>query len=71
MTLIQKLDNWIIKMTWHKSDTAETLEQKVYLVRNGVIASFFISINLLIMTYYRLFQLFMLASLLLLATKQI
>lgn len=43
MTLIKKLDSWLVKMLWHKSDTPEILEQKVYLVKNGIMASIIIT----------------------------
>jgi len=39
MTVIQKFENWLRKILWHKSDTPKTLEQKVYLARNAIIAS--------------------------------
>ncbi len=44
MSIFRKLDNWLVKMLRHKSDNQETLEQKVYLVRNGIIASIFITL---------------------------
>ena len=68
MTLFQKLDGWLVKMLWHKSDTLETLEQKVYLVRNGVIASCIITcLALLPMALAGKFQLLLIASPLVLA----
>ncbi|MFZ5431579.1 MAG: ATP-binding protein [Bacteroidota bacterium] len=39
MTFIRKLEGWLEKMLWHESDTPKTLEQKVYMVRNGILAS--------------------------------
>jgi len=44
MSVFKKLDTWLVKKLWHKSDIPETLEQKVYLVRNGIIASIFITL---------------------------
>lgn len=43
MVFIKQLDGWLVKMLWHKSDTPETLDHKVYLVRNGIIASMIIT----------------------------
>ena len=43
MSIFKKLDNWLVKKLWHKSDTPETLELKVYLARNGIIASIIIT----------------------------
>jgi len=46
MALIRKLNSWLERMLWHKNDTSETLELKVYLVRNGIIA-----MSLIIITF--------------------
>ena len=62
MSLIQKLDSWLTKMLRHKSDTPETLEQKVYLVRNGIIATCIISVVFSIFPYYGLYKLLLLIS---------
>jgi signal transduction histidine kinase/DNA-binding response OmpR family regulator len=62
MTLIQKLDGWLIKMLWHKSDTPETLEQKVYLARNGLIASFLISLIFTSFLFFGLYKLLLVVS---------
>ena len=45
MTLMQKFQNWLRKILWHKSDTSKTLEQKVYFARNALIASCLITIS--------------------------
>lgn len=63
MTVIQKLDSWLIKILRHKSDTPETLEQKVYLVRNGIIASLIITVLVYIpMIIFRKFQFLLITS---------
>jgi len=62
MSVFKKLDNWLVKMLWHKSDTPEMLEQKVYMARNIVIASVLISVSLSIMLYFNAFQIFLLAT---------
>lgn len=68
MSIFKKLDNWLTKMLWHKSDTQETLEQKVYLVRNGVIASIIITTLVYIpFIVLRKFQLLLIGSPLVLA----
>jgi len=68
MTLIKKLDGWLIKMLWHQSDTQVTLEQKVYLVRNGIIASIMITTFTVVpFVILKEFQLLLLASPLVLA----
>ena len=68
MSIIKKLDNWLLKMLWHKSDTQETLEQKVYFVRNGIFAACIISIISFMPTIiFKKFQLLLLISPLVLA----
>jgi signal transduction histidine kinase/DNA-binding response OmpR family regulator len=62
MTLIKNLEDWLRKILWHKSDTPETLEQKVYLVKNGMIASFIISIVFMLFPVFKLYKLFLLVS---------
>ena len=61
MSIFKKLDTWLVKMLWHKSDTQETLDQKVYMVRNIVIASVLISVTFLILLYFKLFLIFLIA----------
>jgi signal transduction histidine kinase/CheY-like chemotaxis protein len=48
-------------MLWHKSDTPETLEQKVYLSRNALIAAILMSSCFFLMIIYKFFQLFLVA----------
>lgn len=63
MILNPKIESWLTKMLWHKSDTPESLEQKVYLVRNGLMASILI-ITLTIIPFVIMgrFQLLLIAS---------
>ena len=62
MSIFKKLDNWLVKMLWHKSDTPETLEQKVFLVRNGLIAVCIITLVLIPTIFLKKFQLLLLFS---------
>lgn len=68
MSIFKKLDIWLEKMLWHESDTPMELEQKVYLVRNGIMASIIISSLVCVpILIYQKFHLLFLASLLVLA----
>ena len=68
MTIIQNLESWLKKILWHKSDTPKTLEQKVYLTRNGIIASCLItSLAFIPMIILKKFHLLLLASPMILA----
>ncbi len=68
MSIFKKLDIWLEKMLRHESDTPEELEQKVYLVRNGIMASIIISSLVCVpMMIYQKFHMLFLASLLVLA----
>lgn len=62
MSIFKKLDNWLVKMLWHKSDTPETLEQKVYLARNGIIAICLISIAFTLFPIFRFYKLLLMTS---------
>lgn len=62
MTFTQKLDNWLIPLLCHKSDTPEELDQKVYLVRNGLIAVCIITFALIPTVFLKKFQLLLLFS---------
>ena len=67
MSIFKKLDNWLVKMIWHKSDTEETLYQKLYLVRNAAIASIILSLVFIPFLLLKLFTILLFASPLLLA----
>jgi signal transduction histidine kinase/DNA-binding response OmpR family regulator len=63
MTLIQKFENWLRKILWHKSDSPKTLEQKVYFARNAIIASCLITIFAIVPLFIlKKFQLLLLAA---------
>jgi len=62
MSVFQKLDNWLIKVLWHKSDTPETLEHKIYITRNGILAATIIFIALCGFPYFKLYKLLLLIS---------
>jgi signal transduction histidine kinase/DNA-binding response OmpR family regulator len=63
MSIFKKLDIWLVKMLRHDSDTKETLEQKVYLVRNGIMAGIILTVLVLIPFFIlQTFHLLFLAS---------
>jgi hypothetical protein len=52
----------LARLLWHKSDTPEMLDQKVYLVKNGMIASILITISFTLVLVYSGFKLLLLIS---------
>lgn len=62
MILNLKIESWLTKMLWHKSDTTESLEQKIYLVGNMLIPAVLISIDLILILILSGFQLFLLIT---------
>lgn len=67
MSIFQKMDNWLAGVLWHESDTQVVTEQKVYLVRNCLIAGFLILLVFIPVAYLRKFQLLLIISPLLIA----
>lgn len=62
MILNPKIESWLTKMLWHKSDTPESLEQKIYLVGNMLIPAILICIDLILILFLSSVQLFLLIS---------
>ena len=62
MVLNQKIDGWLTRLVWHKTDSQEILDQKVYLVGNMIIPAILISIDLILILILTSFQLFILIS---------